>query len=55
MTQADPPTFAGLSIGLQGVASGAGAEVAALCVLTQEITGLGRLGTLIHVWNAQRE
>lgn len=41
--------FAGLSVRLHSVSSGAGAQVAALCVLTQEVTGLGRRGTLIHI------
>ena len=36
-------TFAGLAIRLQGVTSGARAQVAALRVLAQEVTRLGRL------------
>lgn len=42
-------TFAGLSIWLQDVSSRARAQVAALCVLTQEVAGLGRLRTLIQI------
>ena len=47
------PTFASLSIRLQAVSSGAGAEVAALRVFTQEVTGLRRQSALIHIWNMQ--
>lgn len=42
-------TFAGLSVGLQAVSSGTGAQVAALRVLTQEVTGLGGQRALVHV------
>lgn len=47
-------TSAGLSVWLQAVASGAGAEVAALGVLTQEVTGLWRRGAFVHIWNTQK-
>lgn len=42
-------TFASLSIWLQTISSGAGAEVAALRVFTQEVTGLRRQSALIHI------
>lgn len=44
-----PPTFAGLSVRLQAVSSGAGAEVAALRVLTQEVTWLRRESALVRI------
>lgn len=44
-------TFAGLSIWLQNVPSGARAQVTALCVLTQEVTWLGRLRAFVQIWN----
>lgn len=47
-------TSAGLSVWLQAVASGAGAEVAALCVLTQEVTGLWRQGALVQIWDMRK-
>lgn len=43
-------TFAALSIFLQDVSARAGAEVASLRVLTDEVARLGRLNALIHVW-----
>lgn len=46
-------TFASLSIWLQAVSSGAGAEVAALCVFAQEVTRLRRQSALIHIWKTQ--
>lgn len=42
-------TFAGLPIRLQAVSSGAGAQVAAFCVLTQEVAGLRGQGALVHI------
>lgn len=41
--------FAGLSIWLQAVSSGAGAQITALCIFTQEVTGLRRQSAFIHV------
>lgn len=41
--------FASLSIWLEVVPSGAGAEVAALCVFTQEVTRLRRQSALIQI------
>lgn len=43
-------TFAALSILLQDVSARAGAEVASLRVLADEVTRLGRLNALVHVW-----
>lgn len=42
-------TFARFSIWLQTVSPGAGAQVAAFCVFTQEVTRLRRQRALIHV------
>lgn len=47
--QRDADTFAGLPIRLQAVSSGAGAQVAAFCVLTQEVAGLRGQGALVHI------
>ena len=47
-------TFAGLSIWLQAVSSGAGAQVAALCVFTQEVAGFRRQRALIHICNIHK-
>lgn len=48
-------TSAGLPVWLQAVPSGAGAQVAALGVLTQEVTRLRRQGALVHIWNRQKK
>lgn len=41
--------FTGLSIWLQAVSSGTGAQITALCIFTQEVTGLRRQSAFIHV------
>lgn len=43
-------TFAALSILLQDVSARAGAEVASLRVLADEVARFGCLNALIHVW-----
>lgn len=48
-------TFAGLSIRLHAVPPGAGAEVAALGIFTQEVAGLWRQSALVHVWDRHTE
>lgn len=45
-------TFAGPAVVLQQVATGAGAQEAALRVFAEEDTRLGGLAALIHIWRA---